>query len=75
MEIGIIEGATALYLSIIKHILTSNKKSTTYFFMKFTEFEEWMVWYILWRFQIKAHSIFNILPQCFENKSRVQVCY
>ena len=33
MEIGQIEG-------IVKPILTSSKKSTTYFFMKFAQFEE-----------------------------------
>ena len=31
MEIGIKEGAIASILSIIKHILTSSKKSTIYF--------------------------------------------
>ena len=34
-------------LSIIKHILTSSKKLPIYFFMKFAQFEEWMLWYIL----------------------------
>ena len=45
MESGIIEAAVTL--SIIKHILTSSKKLPIYFFMKFAQFEEWMLWYIL----------------------------
>ena len=34
-------------LSIKKHILASGKKNTHFFFMKFAQFEEWMIWYIL----------------------------
>ena len=60
MEIGIIEGAITL-ISIIKHILTSSKKLPIYF-MKFAQFEEWMFWYILKRFQIREQSSFlNVL--------------
>ena len=33
-------GCYNLYLSIIKHILTSSKKSTIYFFLKLAQFEE-----------------------------------
>ena len=59
MEIGIIACTIALILkSIIKHILICSKKSTFYFFMKFTRFEGWMIWYILWRFHIREKSCF-----------------
>ena len=30
--------------------------------MKFAKFEEWMLWYVLWRFQIREQSSFlNVL--------------
>ena len=30
--------------------------------MKFAQFEEWMLWYILWKFQIREQSSFlNVL--------------
>ena len=35
MEIGIIEGAIAIIFSIIKHIFTSSKQATVYFFINF----------------------------------------
>ena len=38
MEIGIIEGTTALILSIIRHSLTSSKKKNTKKNMKFAQF-------------------------------------
>ena len=58
MEIGLIEGAIALILKQYKMHLTSSKKSTIYFFMKFAQFEEWMLLHILWRFQITEQSSF-----------------
>ena len=73
MEIGIIEGVIALHLNIIKHILTSSKKSTIYFFMKFAQFEEWMLWYILWKFQIREQCSFFFFFFFFLNMSYATV--
>ena len=37
-------------------------KQNIYLSMKFAQFEEWMLWYILWRFQIREQSRFlNVL--------------
>ena len=49
MKIGILEG-------VINHLLTASKKSTIYFFIKFAQFKEWMLWYILWSFQNREQS-------------------
>ena len=47
MESGIIEGAITSILEHYKHILTPSKKLPIYVFMKFAQFEEWMLLYIL----------------------------
>ena len=59
MEIAIIEGVVA---SILNYKATFSKKSTIYFLMKFAQFEEWMIWYILLRFQIREKSVFFKCP-------------
>ena len=47
MESGIIEGAIISIPEHFKHILTSSKKLPIDFFIKFEQFEERMLWYIL----------------------------
>ena len=52
MEIGIIEGAIPLI-----HFDLQQKINQINFFMKL-QFEEKMLWYILWEFQIREQSSF-----------------
>ena len=42
-------------LTTLRHILTSSKILTIYFFMKFAHSDEWILWHILWKFHV--HTI------------------
>ena len=53
VEFRIVDGA----ITFVKYILTASKKSKISLFMKFAQFEEWMLWNILWRFQIRSRLV------------------
>ena len=75
MEVGIIEGTKALILKYYKAHFELQQKIDHLFFHENLQFEEWMLWYILWRFQIREESSFlNVLyQQCSKNKGAFQV--
>ena len=47
MEIGIIEGTNRNTFKHYKAHFDLKQKLPIYFFMKFAQFEEWKIWYIL----------------------------
>ena len=45
MEIDTVEGAITVILKLYEAHFDIQQKSTIYCFMKFAQFEQWMIWY------------------------------